>query len=282
MPDDRPIGQNHGMKKLLLAILLLLVIAAVAFGVRTIGARDETDAVDTKDAARLVTSDDDEDLDDDDASVAVAPGSRPAPGTYSYTGSGRERVSALGGSEHVFPSEIATVVELDDDDSCEWTMNVVYVKQHIEERSFCTQDDGTVVDRGFERRIEFFRQTQETEYDCGADAVRLRPGAKAGDSWTWSCRDDDADATSAYTATFVGTETLKIGGEDVETFHTKVTSKQTGGTRGTDRSEFWLAKTGLPVKFSGNLTVKTKSVLGETEFHEQFEYALTSLVPEAT
>ncbi len=264
------------MKKLLLGALLLLVIAAVAFGVRTLGARDETDTVSSRDAAKLVDEDDDDDADN----TTVDAGNRPAAGTYTYTGDGSDHVSALGGSSHTFPAKIAVVVQLDEDDACEWSMNVVYVKQHIEQRDFCTKDDGTVLDLGFERRIEFFRLTQDTEYDCDADAVRLRPDANEGDSWSWSCHDEDADATSAYTATYVGPETLTIGGEQVDTFHTKVTSKQTGETKGSDTSEFWLEKTGLPVKFSGKLTVDTKSVLGQTTYHEQFRYTLASLVPE--
>jgi hypothetical protein len=258
------------MKKLLLALLVLLIIAVVAFGVRTIGARDETDAVDAKDAATLVGDDD---------SAAVEAGDRPEAGTYTYTGSGRESVSALGGSEHVFPEEIAVVVTLDDEDSCEWTSNVVYVKQHIEERDFCTRD-GKVYDRGFTREIEFFNQVQETEYECGQDAIRLDADAEPGSTWSWTCTQDEGAAKSAYTLTFVGTETMTIGGEEVETWRSKVVSKQSGDTVGSDTSEYWLTESGLPVKWTADLKVTTQSVLGETEFREKLAYTLTSLVPE--
>lgn len=259
------------MRKFLLAVLLLLIIAGVAISVRTLGARDQTDAVDTKDAARLVT-------DDSDSAADIDPGDRPDPGTYTYTGSGREQVSLLGGSEHVFPETVPVVVTLDSDDSCAWSSNVVYVKQHIEERNYCTEN-GTVVDRGFTREIEFFNQLQETRYECDDDAYRLRTDVKDGDTWSWTCREGD-DATSVYTATALGTETLTIGGDEVETWHTRVSSKQTGDTRGGDTSEFWLAESGLPIKFTGDLKVATKSVLGETTFQEKFSYALTSLVPQ--
>jgi hypothetical protein len=259
------------MRKLLLAVVLLLVVAAVAVGVRTLGARDQADAVDAKDAAGLV-ADDEQDTGD------VPVGDRPDPGTYTYAGSGRESVTALGGSEHVFPREIAVVVTLDPEDDCAWTSNVVYVKQHIEARRFCTRD-GEVVDLGFTREIEFFNQLQETVYECGDDAVRLRPDAKPGDTWTWTCTQDGKESSSAYTATFIGTEQLSVGGEQVEAFHTKVASKQTGDTVGSDTSEFWLAESGLPLRFTADLQVTTKSVLGETVFREQLDYALTSLVP---
>lgn len=260
------------MKKLLIALFLLLVIAVVAFGVRTLGARDQTDAVDAKDAAGLVA-------DDEPDSGDIDPGDRPEPGTYTYAGSGRESVSALGGSEHVFPDEIAVVVELDADDDCAWTSNVVYVKQHIEERDFCTEGE-TMVDRGFTRETEFFNQKQTTVYECGDDAIRLDTDAEPGDTWEWTCTSGE-NTMSTYKATFVGTDTMTIGGDDVEVFHTKVASTQSGDTNGTDNSEFWLTESGLPVKFSADLKVKTKSVLGETEFQEKLGYTLTSLVPES-
>ncbi len=258
------------MKKLLIAIVLLLVIAAVAFGVRTLGARDETDAVDTKEAAELVG--------DEGGSADVEAGDRPEAGTYTYAGRGTESVSALGGSSHEFPDEINVVVQLDEDDDCAWTANVVYVEQHIEERRYCTEN-GTMVDRGFTRKIEFFNQLQETTFTCGDDAERLRTDAKEGDTWTWTCENGTA-STSEYTARSLGTETLTVGGEQVETYRTRVTSKQTGETVGSDTSEFWLDETGLIVKFTAKLKVDTESVLGKTTFQEDIAYALTSLVPE--
>ena len=260
------------MKKLLVVIVALLVLAAVAIGVRTLGARDETDAVDTKEAAELV--------EDEGDATDVEAGDRPEPGTYTYTGSGEESVDALGGSRHEFPKEIPIVVKLDAEDDCRWTANVVYVKQHIEERRYCTKD-GVLTDLGFTRETEFFNQTQETVYDCDEEAAtRLRTDGQPGDTWTWTCTQQGGATKSAYTATLVGVETLTIGGEDVKAWHTKVVSKQTGDTNGSDTSEFWLDETGLVLRFTTNLDVDTKSVLGDTNFREQTSYALTSLVPE--
>lgn len=266
-------GQNRHMKQLMIVIVALLILGAVAFGVRTIGAKDETDAVDTKEAAELVEQDGDGSAED------VEAGERPKAGTYTYTGSGRESVDVLGGSEHVFPEQIAIVVQLDPEDDCAWTSNVVYVKQHIEERNYCTKD-GTLTDLGFTRETEFFNQSQETVYECDEGAFRLRTDWQPGDTATWDCTQSGGAATSSYTATLVGVEDLTVGGERVRAWHTKVVSKQTGDTKGSDTSEFWLDETGLIVKFTTNLDVVTRSVLGETNFKEQTKYVLTSLVPE--
>jgi hypothetical protein len=171
------------------------------------------------------------------------------------------------------------VVQLDAKDDCRWTSNVVYVKQHIEERDYCTKD-GNLYDLGFTRETEFFNQTQKTVYDCPDDeATRLRTTGQPNDVWKWTCTQGSA-AKSDYTTTLLGTETLTVGGEQVKTWHTKVVSNQTGDTNGTDTSEFWLTETGLIVKFTTNLDVDTKSVLGDTNFKEKTSYALVSLVPE--
>ncbi|MCW2974074.1 MAG: hypothetical protein JWN72_2347 [Thermoleophilia bacterium] len=259
------------MKKLLLVIVALLIIVLVAFAVRTVGARDETDAVSTKDAGKLVGADKTGDGD------AVDAGLRPEAGTYSYTGSGTESISALGGSTHEFPDKIAAVVKLDQDDDCGWSLNVVYVEQHIEERNYCTTDTG-VVDNGFERRIEFFNQTEVKTYTCGDDAKRLVADAAVGSTTTWVCKQADK-ATSTYTATNLGPAQVSVGGAQTDTTHVKVVSKQTGDTRGGDVQEIWYLPSGLPAKFNGKLKVTTASVLGDTDFNEQYEYTIASSAP---
>lgn len=267
--DDRSVRQNHDMKKLLIALVALVIIAAVAFGVRALGARDETDAVDSREAAQLV--------EEEAGSEDIEAGDRPEAGTYTYTGSGEERVDALGGSKHVFPKEFSAVIQLDSEDDCKWTSNVVYVKQHIEERRYCTKGS-VMTDLGFTRKINFFNQLQTAEYVC-TDAERLRTDAQEGDTASWKCT-QGLSTTSSYTSTFLGNETLTVGGEAVKTWHYRVVSKQTGDTVGGDVSEFWFAETGLIVKFTADLDVKTKSVIGDTRFEEELSYALTSLVPE--
>ncbi|MCW2955687.1 MAG: hypothetical protein JWO69_556 [Thermoleophilia bacterium] len=263
------------MKKLLLAVVALAVIIVVILAVRLVGARDETDTVDAQDAQALIENDDDA-SDDDAPGIA---GDRPEPGTYTYEGSGSESVTILGGSKHDFPAEVAVVVELDDDNEQAWTANAVFVKQHIEERDFRTTNAG-LEDLGFRREIEFFGQVQDNRYECSDGAERFRADAEPGSTTSWTCTQEGDKATIKYTSTLVGTEALEIGGEQVETWHVKVDSTQSGDTVGTDASEFWYAETGLAVRMKANLRTRTKSVLGETDFRERYDYTLASLVPE--
>ena len=265
------------MKKILLAVLTLLVVVAVVIGVRTYGERNETDSVSAKDASKLVDGGK-----DGDGNAKADPGERPEPGTYTYKGTGKDEVDILGGSEHVFPATVPVVVELDGTDAsdCGWTWNIIYVKQHVEERNFCSDGD-TVVDAGFKRTTEFFGQTQNSEYECDDDAVRLRSDAKPGDTWTWKCTNKDGNATGTYTLTVLEPEELTIDGEKITATHTRITQVQAGDTKGTGTDEYWLAPTGLPLRLDGRLTVATKSVLGTTKFSERVRYALTSLTPQA-
>jgi hypothetical protein len=267
------------MKNTLLAVLAIVIVVAVVLGVRTYGARNETDSVSTNDASKLVGGE----QQDDQGGSKVDPGARPDPGTYTYKGAGSDKVSLLGGSEHVFPSTIPVVVELDGDTAkdCGWTWNLIYVKQHVEERNYCT-DESTVLDAGFTRTIEFFGQTQKAHYACGDDAVRLRRDAKAGDTWSWKCENEDGNAVGTYTLTVLAPAKLTIDGESINAIHTRVTQKQSGDTNGTGTDEYWLAPTGLPLRFDGSLDVTTKSVLGTTKFTEREHYELTSLNPKQT
>lgn len=269
------------MKKLVLALVVIVIIAAVAFAVRTLGARDETSNVDKREAARIGKSSTDSNKaksDDDTAAADIEPGLRPPAGTYTYTGSGEESVSALGGSKHVFPKTVYAVVTLDGKDECKWENHLIYVKEHVEERSYCT-DAGGLHDYGFVRDIEFFNQTEHKVYTCpGETAIRMSPTAADGETTKWRCT-NEPNSTSDYTATQVGTEVVKVGGINTKVWHMRVVADLKGDTRGRDVSEFWYAASGLTVRFTTNLNVMTKSVLGDTKFTEKTEYQLQSVTP---
>lgn len=257
------------MRKLLVVIVALSLLTVVAVGVRTLGARDETDPVDADDAAELFAPQDSSDL---------APGERPHAGTYTYTGSGRERIDLLGGSEHVFPDAVALVVELDPRDPCRWTGSIVYVRQHVEERRHCTARS-VVRELGFTRRVEFFNRLQEVDARCDDDADLLRTDSHAGDTWEWTCRDDSRSTTTS-TATALGTEQLVVGGEPVLTWRVRIVSRHRGRTTGRETRELWLAASGLPIRFTGELRVRTRAFLVTSTLRHELSYALTSLVPQ--
>jgi hypothetical protein len=257
------------MRKVIIAVVFVLVIIAVVFGALAFSGRNQSDSVAATDAAKFVGS--------DTAASDVVAGDRPEAGTYTYTGTGTESVDFLSGSSRTFPKQISVVVDLDSDNDCNWIANVVFVKQHVEERRYCTKD-GLMTDRGFTLEIEFFNIMQKTEYTCPDDAERLRTEAVKGDTWKWTCT-SGTTAKTDYVATLLGMETLSIGGEDVETWHTRVASKQSGITVGSATADFWHAKTGLTVKFTNDFNIRTESLAGKTGFKEKTSYTLDSLDP---
>jgi len=79
--------------------------------------------------------------------------------------------------------------------------------------------------------------------------------------------------------TTVGTETLTIGGRQVETVHLSVRTRLDGKTRGTGRRELWLRSDGLPVRWILTNESATPSPVGDVNYRERLELTLLSLEP---
>src|SRR4051794_21963368 len=118
------------MKRPVVIIAAVLVAVAIVLAAVTLGSRDQADEVDTGAASKRA-----EQRAGTTAARDQDPGLRPTPGTYTYVGSGSEHVDTLGGSTHDFPKRIPAVVTLGK--GCEWTLDVFYVEQHQERRTYC-------------------------------------------------------------------------------------------------------------------------------------------------
>ena len=263
------------MKRALLVLALVLLAIAVTVSWRAYDARDASTGVDAAGAAELVGSD------SSSPDGAIEPGLRPTAGTWRFEGSGTERLSLLGGSEHAFPETVYAVVDLDADDACAWTLNLVFIEEHVEQRRYCTDARG-VTDRGFERTTTFLGREQTSSYECSDDALRLKAGARPGAVWRWTCREARGGLVR-YTATLVGRAPLSIDGSDVETSHVRVRATQRDKSRGSEQSDWWLLESGLPAKMRSTRTLTTSAgPLGDLTTNEQFEYVLASRDPEDT
>jgi hypothetical protein len=258
------------MRRFLLLLLALVVIAVIAGLVLLRGARDETTTVGAEDAAELVgaTSADDQ----------IEPGLRPAAGAYEYVGGGSESLSLLGGSSHEFPERVTGVVQLDPDDECAWSLGLVLVAEHVEERRYCTTDTGTL-DAGFDRTTEFLGREQTSSYECDDAALRLRSNAKPGDTWSWTCTEARGGLVR-FTATYVGSEAVDVDGTSTDTAHIRITARQRDKSTGDERGDWWLLASGLPARIRSDRTLTTDAgPLGDLKTIEQFEYRLASLEP---
>lgn len=259
------------MKRLVIAVLTLVIIGGVAWGWLD-RSRDSTTTL-GKAAAEQI-ADRDEPVD-----PAIAPGARPDPATYSYTGSGSDSFSALGGAAHEFPAQVFAVVSLDPHDPCGWTWTMPFVKEHVEERGFCTKG-GAVLDTGFERTTEFIGHRQASTYECTDTAWRLpraQPSTKR--SWTWTCTEKRGGRVT-YTGRTIGDEQVSTkDGSTVTATHVRIDGVQDDKSSGRERTELWLLANGLPVRFTTDRHLTVSTPLGKMTTAEKWDYRIDSLDP---
>lgn len=90
----------------------------------------------------------------------------------------------------------------------------------------------------------------------------------------------DGEVTSAGPYTFVGEELLDIDQHRVTTLHYRRVRTLGGGQRSTEDVDTWFdAATGLPVKNSRVITVRSDSPLGTVTYTERGSFTLASLTP---
>jgi len=264
------------------AVLLLLAVllgAAVIAAAVTLSRRDETDPVRVEDATEQRERAERRsavDKPDEQNTLRL----RPAPGTYTYAGSGRESIDVLGGSRHVFPARVPVNISHDrsrEPVACErWTMEFLYARQRTDRRTFCTNKAG-VREESFRKSTEFFRQVEQSSFRCTQPAFRWDRGAKPGTSWAYRCAGNDR--VTDQTATYVGREPVQVGETAVMAHRVRVVTMFSGAAEGQDISEYWYGPSGLHLRWTTKLDTTTDSVLGQTRLREQTDYTLTRVRP---
>ncbi len=88
-------------------------------------------------------------------------------------------------------------------------------------------------------------------------------------------------STTEGPATIVGTETLSIGGTDVQTIHQTRAQSMSGTQKGTVEEDWWFtADTGLPVRSERHYQINSGSVIGTITYTEIGSWQLESLQPQ--
>jgi hypothetical protein len=106
-----------------------------------------------------------------------------------------------------------------------------------------------------------------------------RHGTTAGATARWSSTSISGTAVSSGRYTYVGPETLTVGGRKVVTAHFRQHRILSGSQAGTQDSELWFAPDGLPVKNERKITVDSGSIVGTVTYTERASFALASLTP---
>lgn len=219
------------------------------------------------------------------SSTTSVPGDdRPEPGVYEYEGSGTDQLSLPPLTQRQGPTIPGTVELLPDD--C-FRFRADYSTNHWQAYEYCHRTDGLE-----EVRAETLQRwivgaaaiTNVSRSACDAGTMFLPTSRREGQEWPARCvvtNDTIAGETvSAGAYRFVGEQRLAVGGTSVATLHFLRLRQYSGGQRGTERIDLWIAAgTGLPIRNRRTVDVKTDTPFGTSHYEETGEYRLTSLTP---
>jgi hypothetical protein len=210
---------------------------------------------------------------------------RPAAGVYVYRGSGTEQLSLPPKSQSQGPQMPATVTHRSD--GC-WTFRIDYSSQHWQTWIYCPRVGGLVELGGqtFERWDFVFTKYDSTStFACDPPSVTVRAAMQPGDHWQQTCRGTSSgtkgEAVTSGPCTFVGNDTVTVGGRRVAAYHLHQERTLSGSQRGTQTADLWFAaKDGLPLRNERTQTVHTNTIVGSSTYTEHGSFALTTLQPQ--
>ena len=192
-------------------------------------------------------------------------------GLYVYETTGFETASALGGGRHDYPTESYLSIRPGE-------CGTVHRWQVLEERwaEWHVCDDGTLGHTVLFH--QWFGLAETGVYPCG-DGARLAP---EGDETTWSftCVEEATETRIDWVYEVIGTESVVVAGEEIETLHLVATETNSGRTVGSGTHHRWiLTDPYLVVKERVAIDNTTESPVGGVDYVERYEILLTSLVP---
>lgn len=198
----------------------------------------------------------------------------PAVGVYVYETTGFEKLDALGGSRHDYPSETTIVLRRSD---CGITESWQPLEGRVDVRQLCEAPGRHRLD-WYESTRSFFGQSDSRRLDCDDDASSLVVGAAPGDVYEFRCSDPNTDARNR--AEVLGRERITIGGEAVEALRLRAVSGVTGDSRARSVIESWIRPSdGLTLKRVSTLDGTSPGPGGDVSYHEEYSLTLRSLAP---
>lgn len=212
----------------------------------------------------------------------------PRPGVYVYSGSGSESLSFLGTHQTQGPTEPGTVTLRPK--GC-WQFRVDYNSFHHQTWNRCSTHTKVVESGGTaDQKFDFvaFKTSEHGVTTCAPPFVvadlDAKPGAVARVRCTGHSETTKASFTQTGTATYVGRETVTVGGVEVPAVHTRQDLHLSGGQTGTSRVDIWLAVAdGLPLKEAHSISVDSPAPapINQVTYTERGSWHLTSLTPRA-
>lgn len=207
---------------------------------------------------------------------------RPAVGVYTYRGTGTERLSVLGTTQHWGPELPGTISRAVD--GC-WTFRIEYSTHHQQDWDYCPngttlQETGGQTLQSFSFVATTLEDLQLFTCDPPADAIRLE--AKPGEHWRQACEGHSpsrgTSVRSTGTNTYVGLTNVRVGSAQVLAYHSRIRRELSGSQTGTEQMDMWFStRDGMPLRVTRDIAVDTPSPIGAVTYTERGHFELTSL-----
>ena len=210
------------------------------------------------------------------APTVAAVDHRPAEGVYTYRTSGGEEISTAG-AEHSYPER--TYASVRRGDGCVWEIESDVIEEHRDHREMCS--DGTSSQQLSQtREVEFFGQRDGFTMVCRPPAVLEQAGEPVGAVTEATCTDEGI--TSHLVRTFVGMETMTIGGRDVAVRHIRIRGDFSGRATGYAEEEHWtIPGSGLTARWKRMVDTTADAAFGaRVRYQENADFVLESLEPQ--
>ena len=208
---------------------------------------------------------------EDDDGTRDVPGA-PAPGVYTYDAVGMESGGAASVKiDRALPPTAKMIVWQQPGG---YRTRLVYSDDHLEGFAYTITDEGRALN-WMRTRVSLLGSTSDDENPVQPEALWIPADPKKGDTWE-STFDVEGDYTTHYASTVVGTETVMVGGESIETVVIERTTTYEGGLTGEWTDTWWWSPDLLvPVK----MAVVGESKQGLGVFSQDSELTLSSTAP---
>jgi len=184
-------------------------------------------------------------------------------GLYLYDTTGGESLHVLGGVTHRYPA--TTTISLTRA-GCGARLRWQALTKRSTTWVLCRSPHG-IVERSSDEVHDFFGKVDRTSYRC------------ANARGTFTCVSPHGRELGV--AVDLGRETIAVGATRVDAVHIRTTAQISGGDRGTETVEWWLApNTTVPVRIAfSSRTSRKEPVIGTAHYREHAELRLVSLEP---
>ncbi len=206
-------------------------------------------------------------------------GERPAPGVYRYATTGSSRIDRLGVVRE-YPAITVRVVR--HGPGCEWSETVPILREHTETYTACSTG-GDQLDTGFGTRLVYFSVPSSSDAACSSYGTRTG-GAREPDAVVrFSCTDRDHGMHAEGTTTFIGPDSVVVGGVATSCRRIRIVTVMQGATEGAAVREICADPvTGLVLSETRSVGLSVVSAfVGRVRYAESAEFRLLSTQPVA-